>query len=117
MAIFGVSILQWIFILWILTFLLADIARIFTGRIPEGIFWGVFLLFCGVMILIHYVFPVEYYLGSSIGSISIIVYIGLLLVLYGIRFLLKGWLGALLNVVLILGFGYWVFVLFPYTGV
>ena len=108
MIILGVSIWSWIFILWIATFLLSSIGRAITGRMPEGIFWALFLIASGVMIIIHNVYPsVDF--GNTLGSVELLIYVALVLILYGIRFLLKGWLGAALSIVLILAFGFWIF--------
>ncbi len=108
MAILGVSIWNWIFILWILTFLITELIRIFTNTFPEGVFWGVFLIFCGTMLLIHYLSSFEVYLGASLGQIKISVFVAVLLILYGVRFLLKGRMSAAINVALIGLFGVWV---------
>ncbi|MCK5848666.1 MAG: hypothetical protein KAH01_05660 [Caldisericia bacterium] len=108
MHVLGVSIWSWIFILWIATFLLTSIGRIFTGKMPEGIFWALFLITSGVMIIFHNINS-SIDLGNTLGSVSLLIYVASVLILYGIRFLLKGWFGSAISIILILGFGFWIF--------
>ena len=92
----------------------SEFVRIFSGKFPEGIFWGLFLVFCGSMLLIHFISPAEFYFGATLGKVHVMVYIAIILVLYGVRFLLKGWISSVVNIVLICLFGFWVFGMFHF---
>ncbi|MDD4028447.1 MAG: hypothetical protein PHI40_00430 [Caldisericia bacterium] len=113
MSILGVSIWTWVFVLWIVTFFITECVRFFTNTFPEGIFWGVFLIFCGVMLLIHYLWPYELYVGNTLGQIKIFIFIAIILILYGVRTLMKGRISAIINIVIIGGFGFWIYGFVP----